>query len=85
MLRWCLSFKASLVCPATDFKSRRKNPIGEFAYDGTSTHPYETMFVVMDTVAIENGWSFAKLAALYETWLMLQVMTICGFVGIAAA
>ena len=62
----------------------RKNPIGEFAYDGTSTHPYETMFVVMDTVAIENGWSFAKLAALYETWLMLQVMAFA-FVGPAAA
>lgn len=45
----------------------------EFNYDGSSIHPYEVMFVPMNTIAIENGWSYAKLAALYETWARLQV------------
>lgn len=44
----------------------------EFSYDGLSVHPYEVMFVPMSTVAIENGWSFARLAAQYETWSALQ-------------
>ena len=51
----------------------RVNPLSEFKYDGLSVHPYEVMFVPMSTVAIENGWSFAKLAAQYETWMSLQV------------
>ena len=53
--------------------------MSEFNYDGSSIHPYETMFVPMDTIAIENGWSFAKLAALYETWLTLQVTILNAF------
>lgn len=51
----------------------RLNPLSEFKYDGLSAHPYEVMFVPMSTIAIENGWSFAKLAAQYETWMSLQV------------
>lgn len=51
----------------------RINPLSEFKYDGLSVHPYEVMFVPMSTIAIENGWSFAKLAAQYETWMSLQV------------
>ena len=48
----------------------------EFNYDGSSIHPYEVMFVPMNTIAIENGWSYAKLAALYETWIRLQVFLV---------
>lgn len=51
----------------------RLDPLLEFSYDGLSVHPYEVMFVPMSTVAIENGWSFARLAAQYETWSALQV------------
>ena len=61
------------------FDHCRKNPLSEFNYDGSSIHPYETMFVPMDTIAIENGWSYAKLAALYETWLTLQVTILDAF------
>lgn len=53
----------------------RLNPSMEFNYDGSSIHPYEVMFVPMNTIAIENGWSYAKLAALYETWIRLQVFS----------
>lgn len=42
------------------------------------------MFVPMDTVAIENGWSYAKMAALYETWLTLQVTSLDPHVAAAA-
>ena len=54
------------------------DPRSEFKYDGLSVHPYEVMFVPMSTIAIENGWSFAKLAAQYETWMSLQVTSCPG-------
>ena len=56
------------------FPACRLDPLLEFSYDGLSVHPYEVMFVPMSTVAIENGWSFARLAAQYETWSALQVL-----------
>ena len=47
-------------------------PGREFYYDGIAISPFEVMFVPMDTIAVENGWSFAKLASVYASWLSLQ-------------
>ncbi|KAK9829758.1 hypothetical protein WJX72_007700 [[Myrmecia] bisecta] len=50
----------------------RISPVGEFYYDGTTVSPFEVMFVVVDLVAVENEWSHAKHAQLFETWLKQQ-------------
>lgn len=51
----------------------RLNPVGEFYYDGSTINPFEVVFVAMNTLVVENNWSFARQAALYQDWLHLQV------------
>ena len=51
----------------------RLNPVGEFFYDGSTVNPFEVVFVAMNTLVVENNWSFARQAALYQEWLHLQV------------
>lgn len=51
----------------------RLNPVGEFYYDGSTINPFEVVFVAMNTLVVENNWSFARQAALYQEWLHLQV------------
>lgn len=53
--------------------SRRLDPTFEWRYDGISINPFEVMFVPMDLMVVENGWSYAKQAAVYDSWLSLQV------------
>lgn len=47
--------------------------MGEFFYDGTTISPFEVVFVAMNTLVVENNWSFARQAAIYQAWLQLQV------------
>ena len=51
----------------------RLNAVGEFFYDGTTISPFEVVFVAMNTLVVENNWSFARQAAIYQDWLNLQV------------
>lgn len=51
----------------------RLNAVGEFFYDGTTISPFEVVFVAMNTLVVENNWSFARQAAIYQAWLQLQV------------
>ena len=55
----------------------RVTPGREFYYDGITLNPFEVMFVPMDTIAVENGWTFAKLASVYASWLSIQVSSSC--------
>lgn len=64
---------SSLLMSATVWY--RVTPGREFYYDGITLNPFEVMFVPMDTIAVENGWTFAKLASVYASWLGLQVGT----------
>lgn len=48
----------------------------EWRYDGISVNPFEIMFVPMDLVVVENGYTYAKQAAVYDAWLSLQVWLI---------
>lgn len=54
----------------------RLNAVGEFFYDGTTISPFEVVFVAMNTLIVENNWSFARQAAIYQEWLQLQVRSI---------
>jgi len=47
--------------------------VGEFFYDGTTISPFEVVFVAMNTLVVENNWSFARQASIYQDWLHLQV------------
>ncbi len=49
------------------------NPVGEFFYDGTTISPFEVVFVAMNTLVVENNWSFARQASIYQDWLKMQV------------
>ena len=51
----------------------RLNPVGEFYYDGSTINPFEVVFVALNTLVVENNWSFARQAALYQEWLHRQV------------
>lgn len=51
----------------------RLNAVGEFFYDGTTISPFEVVFVAMNTLVVENNWSFARQAAIYQAWLQSQV------------
>lgn len=51
----------------------RLNPVGEFFYDGTTISPFEVVFVAMNTLVVENNWSFARQSSIYQEWLRLQV------------
>ena len=51
----------------------RLDPIGEFFYDGSTLNPFEVMFVPMNSMIVENNWSFARQASLYQKWLNEQV------------
>ena len=53
----------------------RFDPVPEWRYDGISVNPFEIMFVPMDTAIVENGWTYAKQSAVYDSWLSLQVCT----------
>lgn len=48
------------------------NPVGEFFYDGTTISPFEVVFVAMNTLVVENNWSFARQSSIYQEWLRLQ-------------
>lgn len=50
----------------------RHDPLMEWRYDGISVNPFEIMFVPMDLVVVENGYTYAKQAAVYDAWLSLQ-------------
>ena len=52
---------------------RRLNPVGEFFYDGSTITPFEVMFVTMNSMIVENNWSFARQAFLYQNWMSAQV------------
>lgn len=50
----------------------RLNPVGEFFYDGSTITPFEVMFVTMNSMIVENNWSFARQAFLYQNWMSAQ-------------
>ena len=47
--------------------------MGEFFYDGSTITPFEVMFVTMNSMIVENNWSFARQAFLYQNWMSAQV------------
>lgn len=47
--------------------------MGEFFYDGSTITPFEVMFVTMNSMIVENNWSFARQALLYQNWMSAQV------------
>jgi hypothetical protein len=44
-------------------------PDGELTYDGISLSPFETLFVPVNDGAVMSGWTAAKTAEKYESWM----------------
>ena len=49
------------------------DPHGEFAYDGVTLDPYETVFARLDTLLVHQGHPAALAALKYDQWTHVSV------------